>query len=421
MTALWLHLRTSSLRWILPPLIALAVMLLLLRPRYWIGIWPETGAAAQIPAFFLSIVAAGAAAWVSGSRTRHSMDEQTAAAAVPAGTSEAYRLGATAIILIIPYFAGHAVAFALTARSSPPGIHLWLLYAWMGIIVMLYSVAWGWVIGKFLSSLYASLVALLSWFLFESFVGDAVDLNVLSGPAWKEPDLGGLVVRSSAVVVFYAAVILATTRRTQGSMDWKRILISIVGAATAIMAVTSTTGISDRDSPDEPLCVAGKIEMCLWPENAKYASMVRALNVRVATLPAQFRLPPRLQEYGLERIQVTRYGETFTQLEGDFDISEGRKGALALGVSDAVIATTLRACNWEAIRQAEELAPEALRRWVELYLIESNIPEYGTSGVSTDIQESWSIAARVFTGMTDSQQRQWVHKELKRLETQYCA
>lgn len=424
MTALWLHIRTTPLRWVVPPLAVFAVLVLLLRPRYWIGIWPETGAAAQIPAFFLSIIAAGGAAWISGSRKRHRLEEQTAAAAVTTATSEAFRMGTTAIMFTIPYLVGHVVAFALTIGASPPGftgIALWFLYALMGFAVILFSVAWGWTFGRLFGPLYASLVALLSWFAFESFAGDAVGLSVLSGPAWQQPSLDALLIRLAGVGIFWAGLLWASPRLTERQTDWKITLAPLAGAVAAIVAVTSTSGVSDRDPPSDPLCIEGEIEICLWPEDAKYASLVGSLDGRVATLPKEFQLPSRLIQYGLERTRIDYNGQTFIQLEGDFDISEGQKGALALGLSDAIIATTLQSCDWEAIWQAEDLAPEALRRWVELYLIESSTPSYGTFGESSEIQEAWSIAGDIYTELPESQQRDWVHEELESLAENYCS
>lgn len=62
MTGLWLHLRCSTGRYGFLPLSLLGVAILFGRSRYWLGIWPETGAAAQLSGYFLSVLAAGLAA-----------------------------------------------------------------------------------------------------------------------------------------------------------------------------------------------------------------------------------------------------------------------------------------------------------------------------------------------------------------------
>lgn len=138
---MWLHLRTSPIRWSLPVLLAVDLAALFLRNRSWIGVWPESGAAAQVPAYLLGVVAAGVAAWAAGTQTRHRLGEQLAVARVHPATSEAYRLGATLILLLIPYVIGQVVAFAVTARTFPPGLGLFWGYALLGLFVMVMATA----------------------------------------------------------------------------------------------------------------------------------------------------------------------------------------------------------------------------------------------------------------------------------------
>jgi hypothetical protein len=170
-SGLWLHVRNSPIRYALPVLIAIDVAVLLLRNRYWIGVWPETGAAAQVPASLLGVVGAGAAAWAAGAPARHRLEEQLTAARVHPARIEAYRLGATLIVLLIPYMVGQAVAFAVTARTFPPGVHLWLGYLLLGVFVTLLAVVLGWACGKLLGPVFAALTAALG-FLFLSALLD---------------------------------------------------------------------------------------------------------------------------------------------------------------------------------------------------------------------------------------------------------
>ncbi|HEY0698625.1 MAG TPA: hypothetical protein VGD43_12545, partial [Micromonospora sp.] len=82
MSAFRLHLRNCPVRWALPVLVALDLAALFLRSRYWIGVWPETGAAAQVPAYLLAPLVAGAAAWAAAAPVRQRTGEQVAAARV---------------------------------------------------------------------------------------------------------------------------------------------------------------------------------------------------------------------------------------------------------------------------------------------------------------------------------------------------
>lgn len=413
MTALRLHLRTSPARWTWPPLLVLTLAILWSHPREWVGSWPETGAATQVPAFFLSVAAAAVAAWTSGSAARNRLDDQAAAAAVPAAVAEAYRLAATAILLFIPYAVVGVVAFALTARTFPPGMGLWIGYVLMGVLVMLLAMGWGWVLGRIFNPAYSALTALLSWFVFQAFPGETADLGVVSGPTWKEPDAGALLLRFAAIAVFLLVIVWIR----QWSMRWPALAIPVIAAAGVAVVTTTTAGVSDRRVPQEPLCVAGTIEICLWPEDAKYVSMVRGLERRASALPAFWRLPGQLHEYGLVRQQEG----SVSQPAGDFTFPDGSRWGLATGMSHAIIKRTLESCDWDAIRKAEDFGPEALRKWLEFYLAGSSAPEYRTSPLSEDMLQAWSAAARTFDTLPVRAQHDWTRKQLDRVKGDYCA
>ncbi|HEY0697214.1 MAG TPA: hypothetical protein VGD43_05335, partial [Micromonospora sp.] len=160
--------------------IAIDLAVLFLRSHHWIGVWPETGAAAQVPAYLLGVVGAGAAAWAAGAPARHGLEEQLGPARVHPAVAEAHRLTATLIVLLIPYLLGQAVAFAVTARTFPPGVHLWLGYALLGLFVILLAVALGWACGKLLGPIFAAFTAALG-FLFLAALLDRVGFVVISG------------------------------------------------------------------------------------------------------------------------------------------------------------------------------------------------------------------------------------------------
>jgi hypothetical protein len=419
--ALRLHLRTLPFWWIQPPLLALALAILLPRYGYWVGNWPETGAATQVSAFYLSVVAAGVAAWTSGSATRHRLAEQSAASSVPTAGVEACRLAAVTILLLLPYFLATAVAFTATSRTFPPGIQLWFGYVLMGLLLLLLAITWGWLLGKFLTPTYAGFVASLSWFAFLAFQGAAADLSVATGPAWKQPDPQAIAVRLIFLAIFVGVTVWAPRKQTRLPESRNGLVLPALGAVSVVLAITATQGVSDRSAPPDPLCVNGNIEICLWPEDVKYVPLVHDIDRRLSALPSHWRLPERLHQYGLKQQQIDDGGTTSTQLVGDFQISDGNKWGLALGVSNAVISRTLESCDWDAVRQAGDFSPEALRKWVEFYLADSGTPAYRTSDVSPGMRKAWSQAFEAFTGMSPDQQSAWTRQELDRVQAKYCA
>jgi hypothetical protein len=182
----------------------------------------------------------------------------------------------------------------------------------------------------------------------------------------------------------------------------------------------ATAGISDRHAPQAPLCVAGRIQICLWPEDENYIPLVETVGERVSTLPIFWQLPKRLDEYGLRQREVNYAGARTIQLEGDFQIPEGSRWGLAIGVSNGIIAQTLKSCDWDAIRAARDLGPEALRKWLEFHLAGSGLPDYRTSGVSPEMSAAWSQASHVFTELPSQQQFAWTEQQLNRVKANYC-
>jgi len=158
--------------------------------------------------------------------------------------------------------------------------------------------------------------------------------------------------------------------------------------------------------------------MCLWPEDSKYVPMVQAMIERVGTLPPGFRLPAQVHEYGLERQEYQYQGRTIRQLEG-IDISEGSKSALALGLSNAIMAKTVEGCNLD--RLGTDPAPEAVGRWMELYLLGKRRPDYRVSGVPENILEAWTVTDAVMVRMSLEEQRGWVEQQLRAVRAEHCA
>jgi hypothetical protein len=418
-SALWFHLRTSPLRWLPVPLAALDLAVLLLRPNYWIGIWPETGAAAQVPAFYLSIIAAGSAAWASSAERRHRLGEQLAAGAVAAPRRDAFRLGAATVILVAPYLLGHAIAFALTARTFPPGVGLWAGYLVMGLVALLLATAFGWAMGRLLSPVFAALCALLGWIVIEAVPGSLVDMNVVSGPAWTGVDPLGIAARLAAVLTLWLSILWL---RGGGTRRTRLAAAAPAFAAVAVIGVFATTnGVSERPPPDRPLCVEGAIELCLWPEHERYLPMVEEANEAAADLPPVFLLPDRLDEFGLIRAEYLVDGHAFTQVEGDFTISEGNRWAIARAMANAIVNETFASCDWEAIRAEGDYTADALVRWIETELAGGGLPEYRVEGAPEGIVSAYREASDIANALPEKEQHSWAAAQVEHVQGRYCA
>jgi hypothetical protein len=420
---LWLHLRTSPVRWTVPVLIAVDVAVLFLRTRYWIGIWPETGAAAQVPAYLLGPLTAGAAAWAASAPVRHGTVEQCAAARVPHRVSEAYRLGATVILLLTPYLVGQLVAAAPTARTFPPGLGLWFGYVMLGLFVTLLTVALGWFVGMFFTSVFATMTAALGCLLLIGLLDRGPEPIVVTGSPEVMVGATGVVLRLVLVIALLAG--LVGVRGTGRG--------SILPAATALVLVVAmaTTGvIVDRNPPgDGVLCVRGATALCVWPEHRKYLAMLRGFESRIAALPAEFVVPHTVDEYGLVPTGVSGPGDHEVVVDTadptpTFVLTEGSAWSAANDLSNAIAETTFHfqaptTCHWDTRTDADQSRLNAVGAWLQSYLVGGGTPDYRTDA-PTSMQQAWAAGRAVAADDTLTQQFAWAGKEVTDLRGRYC-
>ncbi|GAA2996614.1 hypothetical protein Sfulv_39460 [Streptomyces fulvorobeus] len=121
MNAYRIELRRSPLLTALPVMIAVDLVVLFGRARYWIGVWPEASVAAQVVTLFLGPVLAGVSAWQAGRSSRAGMPEAVLAAARPGWRIESARLAATLTLGFLAYAIGCVTAAAISFGEAGPG------------------------------------------------------------------------------------------------------------------------------------------------------------------------------------------------------------------------------------------------------------------------------------------------------------
>ncbi|MDI6098350.1 hypothetical protein QLQ12_07010 [Actinoplanes sp. NEAU-A12] len=421
MTAFLLHLRSSVARWALVPLTVLGVAVVFGGTRFWVGIWPETGAAAQVSASFLSIFAAGVTAWIAATVEVRGMREQAAAAALRPLTVELTRFAAALTWLLAPYLLVSAAAFTYTAVSiSAPGIRSFVAYIMLGVVLMVFATAWGWLAGRLFPPLIAALCAALSWFLLASVLGDSTGAAPLSGPPWLEVPFPAVGLRLVAVLVFAVAVCGIGWRAGRPGR-FERQIAGALAALLGVAVVHVATTVPDRRTPvAQPLCVQGTIEYCLWPEHAKYRSMVAEVDAQVAALPVTLPLPRRIVDYRLSG--STRWVDDIEMdIPGDFDpefdISEESRWALARAVGRAITQKVFDGCD-PAVEDPQERW-EQLSAWLEWRLAGGGTPDYRTNAAD-DTQAAWATGRRIAAERSEQDQSVWVTNLIAEKKADYC-
>jgi hypothetical protein len=414
----WFHLRTSGQRWFVLPMAILGIAVMFLRSQHWIGNWPESGAAAQLTAFFMSTLAAGTSAWAAASLRRQRLVEQLSASAIHPATLEAYRLSSSVTLLLTPYLACQAIAFALTAPSFPPGITMWVAYSVMGAVVMLMSCAWGWLIGRYLSSTFAAFVAFLSWTLFTATMSQKFELTAVDGPPWLNPNGLSLTARMIAVLALLGALAWALPNIKRPGA----VLAVSGGLAVVAVSVVALDGITTRQRPDSLVCDQGAITLCLWPEHEGYLSTVANLNSRVAAIPSIFTLPEKMYEYGINDVIIQQGNDIFVS-DGpepnvsSFSLPEGSIWGMASDVSSAIVSANLTGCDLSTLPE-DDFRAYSVQAFLEVYLAGGGKPDYTAVG-PVEMERAWNLGSAA-TELTDAERFTWALTTLNQYRSDNC-
>ena len=339
-----IELRRSPLLWCLPVLVLLDVAVLFGRHTWWVGVWPEASAAAQLPAFFFGLVLGGGAAWASGRVHRAGFSAQLEAAAVPAWRADALLLAASVTYGLAAYLPGVVLAAVVSAPIAGPGF-LWPSYLLLGVCMVVLCTSIGHLAGKLSASRYVPPLVVAACMFGMMFTRQLFELYVLSAPVQVRVSATALAARGGlAVLLAVLAVALPRAGRVPG---WGvRPGAARTAGAAALVAGFVLVPLAgplrvDRPAPEQPVCSAGSPRVCVWPESRKYLQPIAAMAARVAALPSDvIEVPEVIYEAGVRG--GMRSGEIL-RIEGDASVP----GDLAL----AVQAQSLEGCRPAAGRE----------------------------------------------------------------------
>ncbi|GAA2218536.1 hypothetical protein ACFY2R_22010 [Micromonospora olivasterospora] len=427
MSGFWLHVRNSPIRWAFPVLVVLDLAVLFLRDRHWIGVWPETGAAGQVPAYLLGVFGAGAAAWSASAPRRQRVEEQLRAARVHPARVEAHRLTAALAVLLVPYLIGQVVAFAVTARTFPPGVHLWLGYVLLGLFAILLAVALGWACGRLLGPVFSAFAAAMG-FLFLTVLLDRVGFVVVSG----RPEVAVAPVPLALRLGLVVALLLVTLwlAGSEALRQRRRRAAALLPVALSLLVVMGATAVvADREPPgDQVLCLDGSTRLCIWPEHEKYLPELREINARIDDLPGAFKRPPLISEIGLVKSSyIGPDGTKHLDYEAEspvFHILEGSRWSYAGDIGKAITSATfafqdLRTCDWMEITEPDQSQLAAIDKWLEAYLAGGGSPDYHTNAPEA-LQQAWTKGRAVAADLSRTDQFRWAEEEVNDLRGRYC-
>ncbi|MEU8272908.1 hypothetical protein ACFYOK_18495 [Microbispora bryophytorum] len=382
------------------------------RSSWWIGVWPQASAAAQLAGHAFGTLAAAAAAWSAGREHRTGITEQLSSSMRGRWQADAIQLGSTLVYIAAPYALGAAAAAAVSVREAGPGF-LWPRYLLLGAGTLLMNASIGHLAGKLISGRFApTLVVAGSMVVLNLFGARRLELVVMSG--MPQIELSPLALASRillAGVLAVVAVVLPGRIPRGGAWHgraWRTgtvgtALIAVSGCVIAMGAAGPLRGV--RPAPRTPLCSEGAPRVCLWPDNIKYLPQVAAMASRLAALPTGLvKLPDTFYERGVQPNSDPSSG--FLIIEGVSSVPDALAGS--------VLERTLPVCD---ISDADtpayfrQLWP--MHQWLAIRAYGSRFPEFMKGGPpGVDMEEIYRVVRE-----PEANQVAWVKAKMEAIRT----
>ncbi|KUN16244.1 hypothetical protein AQJ11_40360 [Streptomyces corchorusii] len=421
-----IELRRSPLLTAFPVMIAVDLLVLFGRSRYWVGVWPEASVAAQVTTLFLGPVLAGVSAWQAGRASRAGMPESLLAAPRPGWRIEAARLSATLTLGFLAYAVGGLTAAAVSFADAGPGF-LWPSYLLLGASTLTVFASVGHLAGRWWpSAAFTPVVCSLGCFI--SMLALPFKFNVLAGP--PDTHLRPLPVAVRLLWALALAVLAVTAPPFRRSAErqmprWgtpARIRgVAVVSAATSFLALAAVpaSGELREERPSSaiaPLCDRADHNaprVCVWPEHRKYLPELTRMAQRL-NQPVQpwMKAPDEFHEFGLRR---TKWGDR------GFDITEGHVRTAAIAMADQVFTESFGLCQPPRKDRQSWQAMENIRFWLE-YRSMGQDPAVADKGLHLEgvgisaAQQEATKADR----MPSAEQRNWLTQERSKIDLSWC-
>ncbi|MEV0126106.1 ABC transporter permease [Streptomyces sp. NPDC050703] len=426
LNAYFIELRRSPLLTAFPAMIAVDLLVLFGRSRYWIGVWPEASVAAQIVTLFLGPVLAGISAWQAGRSSRAGMPEFLLGAARPGWRIEAVRLAATLTLGFLAYGIGCLTAAAVSLSDAGPGF-LWPSYLLLGASTLIIFASVGHLAGRWWpSAAFTPIVCALGCFI--SMLALPFKFNVLAGP--PDTHLSPLPVALRLLCALALAVLAVTAppmrRKAERQTPHRKLPRHVRGIAAGSVVcsffalaaapavgelrverpASATTPLCDRANDSAP-------RVCVWPEHRKYLPELTRMAQHLDQAPQRWiKVPAEFHEFGLQRTDLGDAG---------FHIAEGHVRTAAIAMADQVFTASFGRCRPPRDERQAWQSMDNIHLWLEYQAVGQDpaVADKGLhlEGVSTAQREA-TKAAR----MPSPEQQTWVAQERSHVlrESSWC-
>jgi hypothetical protein len=409
-----IELRRSPLLTAFPVMIAVDLLVLFGRSRYWIGVWPEASAAAQVVTLFLGPVLAAVSAWQAGRSSRSGMPETVLAAARPIWRIEAARLSATLSLGFLAYVIGCLTAAVISFGEAGPGF-LWPSYLLLGASTLIIFASVGHLAGRWWpSAAFTPVVCALGCFI--SMLALPFKFNVLAGPPDQYLRPLPVAVRLLFALALASLAVTAPPLRSavrQMPRQGTPLLIRgvAIGSATASLIALAAMPTAGEMRVERPASVTASLcerteknapQVCVWPEHRKYLPELTAMAQRLGR-PTQswLKSPAAFHEFGLHR---TQWGDR------GFDIAEGHVRTAAIAMADQVFTESLGICIPPPEEKRAWQAIDNIHLWLEYRSMDQD-PAVADDGLHMEGVSAARREATKAVRMPAAEQQEWLTQE----------
>jgi hypothetical protein len=404
---LWIELRNSPIRWWFPLFLVTDVVMLFGRQSWWIGVWPQASAAAQLAGHSFGALLAAAAAWNAGREHRGEVTELLSAAARARWQADALQLTSTLLYGGVPYIVGALIAAVVSYEEAGPGF-LWPGYLILGASVLIMGAALGHLAGKLFTARFMPTIAVATLMFAISLTG--VEMVVLSGMpqlTFSPQALAARLLLAVLLVLIAVAVPGRTPERTGNRSAGRPAVASrLLLPAAALAVAVGVAGVVyagplriARPAPEAALCSTGSPRVCLWPENRKYLPEISAMATRLAASADLIKLPEVFYERGLrgdDRLSG------FLILEGASSVPDSMAGS--------VLEHTMPRCDVPESATSSYLHELwSIGQWLAVRAQGSRFPASMAGGPpGVDMEEIYQVAQR-----PEDEQAAWFRSRMK--------
>ncbi|MFI6639254.1 ABC transporter permease [Streptomyces sp. NPDC050504] len=413
-----IELRRSPLLTAFPVMVAVDLVVLFGRSRYWIGVWPEASVAAQVVTLFLGSVLAGVSAWQAGRSSRAGMPEGLLAAARPGWRIEAARLAATLTLGFLAYGIGCLTAAAVSFTDAGPGF-LWPSYLLLGASTLIAFASVGHLAGRWWpSAAFTPVVCAVGCFI--SMLALPFRFDVLAGPPDQHLDPVPVAVRllfacALAVLAVTAPPLRGNTERMPSWGTPPSVRFVAVGAAAVSLAALLAVPAAGELRVDRPASAVvprcdraeeGAPRVCVWPEHRKYLPDLTRMAQRLGRSGQPWmKTPEEFYEFGLRR---TKWGDR------GFDIAEGHVRTAAFAMADQVFTESIGRCRPPREDEAAWAAMDNIRLWLEYHSMGQDPADADKGLHMAGVDEAQREAGEAVR-TSAAEQRTWLARERDRL------